>query len=428
MASCPDTVAPLGGRLTVASRATHASFESGRPRVVPAPGPGAIVLGGDRRGLGIVRSLGRRGVPVWVLTDGQWLAATSRYARRSLRLPASQHEQLALLMEIGADLTGWTLFPTDDEGAALLARHHDALAERFRLTVPPWRVLRWAYDKRLTHELADALGIDQPETHFPASRAALAALAPSFPAILKPAFKPSENAFTHAKAWRVENRDELVAGYDQACRHVPADAILVQELIPGGGEMQYSVGALCHAGDVLALVVARRIRQYPVEFGRSSSFVETIEQPEVEEAAIDLLGAMGYSGLAEVEFKRDPRDGRFKLLEVNPRTWGWQTVAARAGVDFPHLAWRLARGESVRPARARPGVGWVHLVADLPAALGEMCRGRLSPVGYLRSLCRPFEPALLAGDDPLPAAVELPLLFQRAWRRRATRLETRRTA
>src|SRR5262249_3057863 len=149
---------------------------------------------------------------------------------------------------------------------------------------------------------------------YPADRAEVNALECAFPAILKPAVKERPNEFTNAKAWRVEDRAALLAGYDEACALVPADVVMVQGLIPGGGEAQFSYAAVCLDGAPLGSIVARRTRQYPMDFGRSSSYVETIEQPEVEQAAGRLLAALRYTGLIEVEFKRDPRDGSYKLL------------------------------------------------------------------------------------------------------------------
>src|SRR3954451_5991291 len=126
--------------------------------------PGAIVLAADYRGLGVVRSLGRRGIRVWVLSrPGDRLAGCSRYAERSLRRPPAELVPFLLGLR---DVDGWTLFPTSDEDAALVGRHHAALSERFVVTSPPWDVMRWGYDKRLMHELADELGIAAPRTVF----------------------------------------------------------------------------------------------------------------------------------------------------------------------------------------------------------------------------------------------------------------------
>lgn len=382
---------------------------------------GALVIGGDYRGLGIVRSLGRRGIPVWVLYDEHLIAATSRYARRALRWPAGgEQEQLDFLLELAArhGLDGWVIFPTGDNAGALLARHHAQLAERYRLTVPPWEVYRWAYDKRLTYQLAAELGIDAPPTWYPRGREDLAALDCPFPVILKPACKPALNRFTHAKAWLAGGHAELLARYEEATALVPPDLIMVQALIPGGGEAQLSYAALCLEGRVRASITARRTRQYPTDFGRSSTYVESIEEPEIEAAGRRLLQGLRFTGLIELEFKRDPRDGRCKLLEMNPRVWGWHTLGRLAGVDFPYLQWRAAHGLPVPELRARAGARWIHLILDLPAACSELRAGRLTLSAYLRSLRPPLERAIIARDDPGPALLELPLLAWVGWQRR----------
>ncbi len=376
--------------------------------------PGAIVIGGDYRGLGVVRSLGRRGIPVWVLYDEHRLACVSRFAQRSLAWPteATEMEQIDYLLHLGAtyELDGWALFPTGDETAALIARHHEQLSHSFRLTTPPWHVLRWAYDKRLTYRLAMRLGVDCPWTRYPHDRANVAQLACPFPVVVKPAIKPQANALTVAKAWRADNQHELLARYDAACELLDPKLLMIQEMIPGGGEQQLSVAALCVAGQPLARIVARRIRQYPMDFGRASTYVESIEDAALEATAVRMLGAMRYSGLVEVEFKRDPRDGRPKLLDMNPRVWGWHTLGQRAGTDFAHLQWRASQGEPPAAVHAQAGVRWVRLTTDVPTALREAARGQLSPGEYLRSLRGPLEYATWAPDDPLPALLEVPLL------------------
>ncbi|MDX6467481.1 MAG: D-aspartate ligase [Gaiellaceae bacterium] len=368
------------------------------------------MLGADYRGLGVVRSLGRRGIPVWVLTQpGETLAAHSRYARRALRLPAEPDARADALLELGDEIGGWALVPTTDEDAALVARNRERLAERFTLTSPGWESLRWAYDKRWTYRLGDDCGIECPWTAQPRDREELASLDVPFPAILKPAVKTGFNRLTAAKAWRVDDRRELLERYDEACGLVAADVLLVQELVPGDGG-QYSHAALCRDGEPLATITARRTRQYPADFGRASTFVETIDDPETAEQAAAVFARMQLTGLAEVEFKRDERDGRLKLLDINPRVWGWHTLGAAAGVDFPYLLWQLVSGEDVPRVHARTGVRWLRLSTDLPTAVTEVAHRRMSAAAYLRSLHGPRESAIRSRDDPVPGLLELPLL------------------
>jgi D-aspartate ligase len=381
---------------------------------------GAIVIGGDYRGLGIVRSLGRHGIPVWVMVDEHHLAASSRYARRSFGWPEGcDEDHVRRLLELCAEhgLDGWALFPTADETAAFVARRHAQLAEHFTLTTAPWDEFRWAYDKRLSNELADQLGIDHPRTWRPAGHDELRSIDIVFPAILKPAYKSTLNHFTMAKAWPVNDHEELLAKYDEACSYTTPDAIMVQEIIPGGGTTQLSFGALASEGRVIASITAQRTRQYPMDFGRASTFVETVDDDEVATEARRLIRATRLTGLIEVEFKRDPRTGRLQLLDINPRVWGWHTLGQRAGIDFSYLMWRHAFNLPIAESSARPGVRWVRGMTDFPTVLKEVWGRRLSLGDYLKSVRPGVESSVLALDDPLPAAVEVPLALRLILRR-----------
>ncbi len=393
------------------------AFALQRDRIDRQPGTkaavGAVVVGSDYRGLGVVRSLGRRGVPVWVLTGGDdRLAAASRYASRRLPLPGSGGELCSFLLDLADrhQLDGWVVFPTTDEAAALISRDHDRMGSRYALTSPPWHTMRWALDKLLSNRLAESLGIPHPRTWTAANAADAAALDLPYPVIIKPAVKERVNALTTAKAWRADNREELRARFAEAATLVPPGMLMIQELIPRSGAEQLSYAALCDRGTPLASVTARRTRQYPPELGRASTFVETISSPEVEELAIRLLGEARFDGLVEVEFMRDPRDGCLKLLDVNPRVWGWHGLCGRAGVDFPYLAYAHARSQPVPPTRARVGVRWLRLSTDLPTSSREIMRGNLPVRPYLRTLFSAHESATFARDDPRPALVEIPML------------------
>jgi D-aspartate ligase len=372
---------------------------------------GALVIGGNLNGLSIARSLGRRGVPVWVTSPPNIkLASYSRYTQRTLPwLDGDSEGQAAYLLELAEryHLNQWVLFPTSDESAALLSKFHSALSRHFRVSTPTWDALRWAYDKRLTYQLAAEQQVDYPSTIYPATEADLRSV--NFPAILKPATHAAVNRFTADKAWPVTNHEELLARYREARELIPSDLILIQERIPGGGESQFSYAALCCDGQPIASLTARRTRQYPIDFGYSSSFVETLDVPEIVGPSQRLLAAIRYTGIVEVEYKLDVRDGRYKLLDINPRLWTWSPLGGRAGVDFPYLLWQMMVGRALPKQTGRTDVRWVRMSTDVPAAIHEILRGRLSVRAYLRSLRRPVEFALMAADDPLPGLLDLPL-------------------
>jgi predicted ATP-grasp superfamily ATP-dependent carboligase len=368
---------------------------------------GALVLGSDFRALGVVRSLGRRGVPS-VLVDSLPRAAWfSRYVRGRARWTGSMRDPALcdLLLDLARRrrLDGWVLFPMQDDTVELVARHRDRLGSAFRVPTPGWPVVRQALDKRLTYSLAEQAGVACPRTWYPTCARDLERMQIRYPAVLKPACSIALQAATRRKAFVAASAGELAAHYAHATSLVGTDGLMVQELIPGGGRVQLSVAAYCRDGRVLVAMTARRSRQYPVDFGLSSSFVEAVELPELLGPARRLLELMGLSGMVEVEFKRDVRDGRDKLLDVNPRAWGWHALCQTCGVDFPLLAYRDALGEPLPECRVRYGPRWRRLLTDLPAAVVEVRRGESTALGYLRSFAGTTERSVLDARDPLPA-------------------------
>jgi predicted ATP-grasp superfamily ATP-dependent carboligase len=371
---------------------------------------GAVILGGDYQGLGIARSLGRRGVPVCVIDDERSIARFSRYTTHNVHVPSlkGEEETIAALEAIGRrlDLRGWVLYPTREETVVAFSRQRERLGELFRVPTPGWETIRWAWDKRNTYPLAEELGIPVPRTWYPRSVAELDAIDGQLPLVIKPAIKENFIYATKAKAWRVDSREQLRELYAKAAELTDAGEVMVQELIPGDGRHQFAYGAFFKDGRAIGSMVARRGRQHPPDFGRASTFAETVELPLLERLSERFLRRIDYYGLVEVEFKRDPRDGAFKLLDVNARTWGYHTLAHRAGVDFPYLLFADQVSEAVEECRTEPGVGWVRMLTDLPTVAVEIAGGRLTLREYLRSLRRVDTEAVFARDDPLPGLVE----------------------
>lgn len=381
---------------------------------VRSTGTGALVVGGDYQGLGIARSLGRHGIPVCVLDDERSIASASRYVRHAVRVRdlRGPEQTTAALVDTCERyrLHGWVVYPTREETVAALAAARDELGTRYRIPTPAWESVRPAWDKRETYRLAARLGIATPRTWFPGSEDDLGAVDTAAPAIVKPAIKENFVYATGVKAWRADGPDQLAACYRRAAEVVAAPEILVQEMIPGGGDRQFAYCAFVKDGEAVASMTVRRRRQHPSDFGRASTYVETIDLPELAAPSAAFLRATGYYGLVELEYKQDPRDGRYKLLDVNARTWGYHTLGAAAGVDFPYLLFRDQVGLPVRPVAARPGVRWIRWATDLPNAVRDIRRGALRTGDYLRSLRGVDTEAVFCLRDPLPALYEIALL------------------
>jgi D-aspartate ligase len=378
----------------------------------PGAPPGALIVGGAHVSIALARSLGRRGIPVWLLASHP-LPKFSRYVQRNFPWPGADHrDAVGSIIDVAArhGLKGWVLFATGDEDMRLIAQNHAQLAAHFRVATANWDTIQWAYDKRLTYQRAAALGIDCPRSLQPCDFETVQQSEIRFPVVLKPARRDAVNALTRAKAWKAEDRDALRSLHRRATSLVGDDAVIIQEWIPGNGEAQFSYAGLWDRGKPVASLVARRARQYPVDFGRSSTFVETVAQEQVETLACRFLQSLDYTGVVEIEFKYDRRDGRYKLLDVNGRFWTWTALGGLAGVDFPYLAWRQTLGHDSAHTEAKTGAAWMYASRDIPAAFTEISRGVLTVGDYLSGFRKELVFAGFALDDPLPAIAEFPLL------------------
>jgi D-aspartate ligase len=387
------------------------------PHIVPPARHtvGAVVIGGDYQGLGIVRSLGQQGVPVCVVDDEYSISRFSRYSKRFVSVPdlRAQRTVADCLLEMGRrlGLDGWVLYPTREELVAALSRHRSELSEVFRVPTPGWESVKWAWDKRNTYRLAQELDIPMPITHYPENidqLSQLHSLEPPF--AIKPAIKEHFFYATKAKAWRANSHSELRTLFQRASELAGHGEIMVQELIPGGGSQQFSYCAFFRNREAVGKMVVRRTRQHPLQFGRASTYVETVDVPLLEILSERFLRAIDYYGLVELEYKLDPRDSQYKLLDVNARTWGYHSLGAQAGVDFSYMLYSDQVGLPVSVSKGRPGVAWVRTTTDLPAAMLAILGGDTNLKSYLRSLRTCNVEAVFSRTDPLPGLAEVALI------------------
>lgn len=375
---------------------------------------GALVIGGDHPGLGVARSLGRRGIPVYVLEDQLSVSQFSRYVTRIIRVDNIRNERSTVdaVLKAGRQfgLNGWVLFPTRDEHVAAFSHYRRELSEFFRVTTPCWEMTKWSWDKKNSYELAEKLGIPIPQTWNIRNSNELPTLYDRLPLAIKPAIKENFFYATGAKAWRANTPEELQQLFEKAASQIKLEEILIQEIIPGDGEQQYSFCAFCRNGQVHSSLVARRLRQHPREFGRAATYVESIEMPLVEELSQRFIKSVDHYGLIEIEYKRDFRDGRYKLLDVNARTWGFHSLGLAAGVDFPYLLFADQMGLPIEACRGLASVGWLRLITDLPTAFGDLVGGHLSVRSYIKSLQNTRIESVFCKEDPLPSLSEIALL------------------
>jgi predicted ATP-grasp superfamily ATP-dependent carboligase len=383
--------------------------------------PRVVLLGGAYGTLALARSLSEAGLEVRLVTNETRCASFSNAIRKVLRWSGPLNPDAADALERLAQahgLAGSILIPATDADVRFVAGAHRRLSSLFHVLTCDWEQLRWACDKSLAYARAQELGLGVPRVYGRATIEDRRLPGVRFPLVLKPALRVEENRFTSDRAWRVDDAASFAQRYRDACELVGADHVVAQDLIPGDGRNQLSYAGLWNRGEPVIGFTACRLRQYPPEFGSTSTYVMTQPLADVTAAAETFLRSIGHHGLVEIEFKRDPRDGNLNLLDVNPRPWNWLGLAAASGVRLGAAIDAMARGQPVRQADARAGVAWMFAARDIASAARS---GRLHPraiAPYAASWMRVRKFACFEWADPVPGLVDIPgTLVRMAWRR-----------
>ncbi|MFB3924914.1 MAG: ATP-grasp domain-containing protein [Syntrophales bacterium] len=374
---------------------------------------GAIIIGGDYQGLGIARNLAHLRIPIHIFDPDFCIGRFSRHIHQYHKCPppTDTDEFIKYLVRFAAErqIRNWVVFPTTDTAVYTLSKSRYLLDSYYLVPTPEWDVIRFVYDKKLTYEIASRIRIPIPKTHFPRNEAELEQLDLEYPVILKPSIKDHFFSVTRKKAIQVNSRQELLHFYRLMASIIDASEIMVQELIPGGPDHLYSFCSLFSSGGIKAKITARRPRQHPMDFGSATTYAYTCDIPELEAPSEKLLQRIHYYGLSEVEFMYDMRERTFKLLEINPRTWGWHTLGARAGVNFSLLLFLDINGLSVKTNSYEKNVKWIRELTDTGIAIQEIWKGRMKPMQYLKTIRGKKELAVYDRSDPLPFFLELVL-------------------
>jgi D-aspartate ligase len=367
----------------------------------------AVVIGGYVNGLGVVRGLAAHGVRTAVVATRCFdVAQHSRYAAGSRYLPELHVRPDALLELLDRESTSWrgaALFPTNDHALQTISRHHEVLSRTYRLTTQPWDVL---LRKDETHRLAERLGIPTARVHGPADSEIAASPVIRYPVVVKPV---EGHVFAEAfgcKLFVAGDAAELAA----QCAKVAAAGIEAQVLdfVPGHDDHVYAYFVYVgERGEPVAGVTIRKLRQSPPLVGVSRVAEIVDDRDDVRDAAVELLRSVGFRGMADVQFKLDPRDGTMRLTDVNARSVVYNSLASKAGLDLPYMAWSDAvRGERTAPRRNGWTGVWIHLHADLLySALFRHIEGHAF-ADYLAPYRRPKALAIWSARDPKPFAVQ----------------------
>ena len=358
-------------------------------------------------GVGAIRSLGRLGVPMYAITEDRWTpAAVSRYLRGRFvwRTTGTEgpEELVEGLLAIGRRIGRPTvLVPTDEEAAVLIAEHAQALTGMF-LFPPVERALpRRLASKQGLHELCVEHGVPSPHALFPASYAEIEEYAARarFPVVAKnrEAFERRSRPAVHGTT-RIGGPRELLT---LARGWGPEPGVILQEYLPREHAEDWIVHAYFDAQSApRALFTGVKVRSWPPHAGMTAH-AYIVDNPELAHQSAQFIKQIGFSGIVDLDWRFDRRDGRYKLLDFNPRMGAqFRLFESVSGVDVVRAQHLDLTGREVPEGEQLTARRFVVENIDLPALAAYRRSGYTTPHAPARA--SGTELAWFARDDLKP--------------------------
>ena len=368
--------------------------------------PPAVILGGAANAVSVARSLGAAGVDVHAIGTDRSAVRYSRHCSHFVDLGGEGDVQARWLEWLAGGPAGAVLLACDDDALELVARNRMQLVGMgYRPFEADDETVLAMLDKDRTYALARQIGVPVPRTSTVRDLDDLEEVleSASYPCVLKPLHGHVFRARlgTSAKVVHAHSPSEL---RESLWGLLALDLqMMVIENIPGPNERYCSFYTyLDEHGEPLFQFTKRKLRGYPLRYG-TWCYEVTDWLPEVAELGLRFLQGAGLRGAAHVEFKRDPRDDRLKLIECNARFTASNEVLQVSGIDLALLSYERAAGRHGPSLDGyRSGVRLWNPMADARALLAHRRRGELTLLGWLRSLLHRQHFSVFRLDDPMP--------------------------
>ena len=329
----------------------------------------ALVLDGHRvHALDIVRTLGQAGITVSVgASRADAVAFSSRFATRCEVYPdpAVNADEFIVWLEEMLE-GGWcdVVIPVTDVTVIPISRNLARLQRLCAIATAPFDVIEQVTDKRKTLDLARRLGVPCPGTVLVHNDAELDRHASGlrFPVVCKPMASGvwSTEGYVGLQVFYALDEQELRR---EVARRLPVCPVMLQEYQRGSG---IGVEVLARDGKILQAFQHQRLHELPLTGGGSTYRMSVPLDSVLLDYAGRLLGAIGWTGVAMVEFRMDTDTGDVALMEINGRFWGSLPLSSRAGMAFAaDLFHMMVHGATPAPRAYKPGVRCRKLRDDL---------------------------------------------------------------
>jgi len=364
--------------------------------------PGVIVIEGHVQGLANTRLLGREGIPVIVVDKGNCVGRYSRYCKKFFQCPdflSAEFVDFLVRLQRAEGLQDWLLLPSNDHAVYSIAKNKHTLGKYFKIITEDIEVIDKIYNKRELLQLALRAGIPIPKTVFPVE------VNPDRVDLRYPVLIKGNNGLSFYKRWHhkaiaLDSDSELRRLLRDKLKGVRPDEYFIQELIPDEYKT-VSVTVFAVKGEVFSHWAGVKLRSHPINFGTATCCQSAYDE-QMLAFSKKLMVALGYTGICEIEWLKDPRDNEPKLIEINARTWLWVGLAAKCGVNYPLMAYDyMNKGDIPKATNYDTGVIWLNLYTDLFYSIQRLIKGINKPKDILATY-RGFREACWDRKDPLP--------------------------
>lgn len=383
-------------------------LEAERKNMNDSPAKMVIVIGCYVGGYGVIRSLGMMGFQIIALhysrTD---FGHVSKYVHESFRVPHPCREEkdfIDFLIDNSDKWKGAIIFDTDDEVTVSISKNKAKLAEHYKVVTAEWEILRKFLDKQETYRLAEKCGVPHPKTFLPKTWEQLDEIKDkiTYPCILKPFYGHEFMSKFKSKNFKVNDYGELLSKF-QLCLESKLD-VLVQEVIPEADSDLYRFMVYINSeGEVNAKFFRKKIRQNPPQFGVTRVGISHDRVPEIEEHTMRLLNEVNYKGYAESDFKKDPRDNKLKLIEINSRLVRPNWLATYCGINFPWIMYMdMVEKRQVKANDYRKDVYWIDMYQDILNSVARHGEEKFGFREYVKPYLSKDKTFVLSTDDLVP--------------------------
>jgi predicted ATP-grasp superfamily ATP-dependent carboligase len=383
--------------------------------------PGAIVIEGHVQGLSNTRSLGEAGIPVIVVDKVQCIARYSKYCSKFFLCPDFILDAFAeFLMNLAKNqnLHGWVLIPSNDHAVHTIARFKTSLEKFYKVITPDIETVSKIYDKSKLLEVAQNSNTTYPVTQYFKTSNDEINPEMSFPVLIKGRKGLTFYKTFGKKAFRADDEKELVRVLTNINEKIDLEETFTQELIPNDGTNKtISFTAFCINGEIKSFWMGVKLREHPIQYG-TATFAESVYEELCYNQSVSLLKSLNYTGVCEVEYLKDPRNGIYKLIEINARTWLWVGLAKHCGIDYAKMIYNYCNQINYEyPTHYTKNIKWINWYTDFPIALYSILQGKLSIKNYILSLRGETARAIYNINDFKPTFAFLMLLVSFYWKR-----------